>query len=89
MTEADLLRVTEVMATEWCRSCDTRQPLADLTEVVTVRTGDTFYVCRPSRYGQCFRRGVASVYVHRVRQMVPPDPATVGGQGVIEERYAR
>jgi len=76
------IEADEVMATEWCESCDTVQPLTNLVEVVTVGTSETFWVCRPSVLGSCFRRGVASVHVHRIRQTLPPDGSAQKGAGV-------
>jgi len=59
------------LATEWCASCDTRQPLEHLTEVVNLQTGEVFHVCRPVLQGNCFKRGVGSRRVHSIRATRP------------------
>ena len=54
-------------ATEWCISCDTRRSRSELLEVVDLRTGEPFYVCRPGE-GRlpCVRLAIGPRDVHRI-----------------------
>jgi len=54
-------------ATEWCVSCDERRPLDALLEVINVRSGDTFAVCRPEMGRSCFRSAVGPAHTYRIR----------------------
>jgi hypothetical protein len=49
-----------------CAGCSEVEDLAELLEVVEVRTGRTFYVHRPATGKPCFRHKVGPAWRHRI-----------------------
>ncbi len=55
-----------------CSACGQPRDLAELVEVVTIRTGELRHVCRPAGSRElCFRRATLSAATHRIRDAGP------------------
>jgi len=54
-----------------CEHCGRARDLDELLEVVEVRSGALFHLCKPSVGRECFRLGTRSAVEHRIRDASP------------------
>ena len=68
-----------------CRRCATDRPASELLEVISVRSGQVTWVCRPSVDGRC-ARSLRSAADERVRAVPSNTEGGVGGRPTEQPR---
>jgi len=58
-----------------CERCGEARTFDELVEVIEVRSGHLFHLCRPVGRSWCFRDATQSVNVHAIREAARRRPA--------------